>query len=492
MKKSWNRRIIFSFVILAIVACATILFLLPYYNKYKVFSGIEAGQWNEVQESYEALDAQNQADVQAMLPDYAKHVCLEYEAGEKDYIYTIAAYDAINSIDETKSICEPYNIYVNRTEYKKAMDEIFKSNLNYDGKASSEAIETINSIHLRLDAGEREEITTEILNQKYQEYVQQKISKEEVDGYMTIIRNFSYSDAANYMDTITANIACIQTYRDLYEVAKQAYEEEDYFTALNICQAVHIAPTDTAYIDAYFSLYEVVYNTGLTYYRELLNGYVQLGDSVNTLALLDKMQKYYGEDIDVNRYKLSIATEWQKAYVSFAKNAVDTLKSDLAEREDGLSILDDTLKTLNLDSMVLYDIDENGVPELFLYDSKEENDTYTTCFVYTYAEGSCKFLGYAKHRSFCSDSSFVAFPWYSTRTSGDEYCLKRYEDGSLSDGVYVQNVDGAYYVNEETVEDAAYLSAQNEILANSISKGIKDMDGVMLTESERYILSYSR
>ena len=69
MKKTWNKLIIVSFIVLAVVACAAIVFLYPYYNEYKVFDGIEAGQWNEVQKSYEALDSEKQKAVQEMLPD---------------------------------------------------------------------------------------------------------------------------------------------------------------------------------------------------------------------------------------------------------------------------------------------------------------------------------------------------------------------------------------------------------------------------------------
>ena len=49
MKKTWNRLIIICVVLLAAVACGTIIFLMPYYNEYKVFDGIEAGQWTQVQ-----------------------------------------------------------------------------------------------------------------------------------------------------------------------------------------------------------------------------------------------------------------------------------------------------------------------------------------------------------------------------------------------------------------------------------------------------------
>ena len=33
MKKTWNKLIIVSFIVLAVVACAAIVFLYPYYNE---------------------------------------------------------------------------------------------------------------------------------------------------------------------------------------------------------------------------------------------------------------------------------------------------------------------------------------------------------------------------------------------------------------------------------------------------------------------------
>ena len=140
--------------------------------------------------------------------------------------------------------------------------------------------------------------------------------------------------------------------------------------------------------------------------------------------------------------------------------------------------------------MLLYDIDQDGVPEAFFYNNMERNDTYVSCFIFTYRDGACQYIGYAKVRSFCSDSTFVAFPWASSRTSGDEYCLKRYEDGVLTDGPYVQNVDGTYYVNEQAVDETEYLSQQSDTLATALNKGVKDFETAELKDSESYILAY--
>ena len=282
----------------------------------------------------------------------------------------------------------------------------------------------------------------------------------------------------------------IESYRALYDTAQAAYDQGDYFTALNICQSVQLDPLDSQYIDKFYSLYKLAYSTGMNYYDGLLDTYIEIGDNQNALNLLDKLEKYYAEDMNLQKYKLSMAADWQKAYVKLAENADSEIQKVLGETEDGINILDSFYKNIKPDSMLLYDVDEDGVPEAFFYNSMERNETYVSCFIFTYRDGAVSYLGYAKVRSFCSDSSFVAFPWLSTRTSGDEYCLKRYSDGVITDGPYVQNVDGTYYVNEQVVDETEYLSQQSETLATSLNKGVKDFDTATLEDSESYILAY--
>lgn len=490
MKKTWNRVILICFILMVLVASATLIFLFPYYNKYNVFDGIEAGQWSEVQKSYEALDSKNKRQVQELLPDYAKHICLEYQAGEKDYLYTIAAFDAINSIDETKTICNKYNIYVNRLEYRKAIETIFVANQEYNGQGVTAANETINNIHMRLDTETRKEVVLEVLNDKYQEYVTEQITLDEINGYVSIITGLAAGDISQYAADVTNNIKVVQEYRELFAIAENAYNTGDYFTAINICQSVQLDPKDQNYIDKYFKLYELAYTTGMNYYDALLDYYIDCGDNKNGFALLEKLEKYYSEDLDIEKYKMALASDWQKAYASFVEDADKNLRDALGETEDGMNILDTMYDEICPDSVLLYDIDQNGIPELIVFNSEEGNDTYTSCFIFTAEQKNYQYLGYAKIRSFCSDSSLVAFPWASIRTSGDEYCLKRYADGVLTDGPYVQDIDGVYYVNEQEVDKTAYLSAQSEALATSLDKGIKDFETSTLEQAEKYILSY--
>lgn len=490
MKKTWNKLIIVSFIVLAIIACAAIVFLYPYYNEYKVFDGIEAGQWSNVKKSYEALDSEKQKQVQEMLPDYAKHTCLEYQTGAKDYIYTVAAFDAINSIDETQSVCDKYNVLVNRMEYRDAIEAIYDSKKNYNGQGALQANETINKINLRLDEDTKKEVVIEVLNEKYQQFLNDEVTADDMNGYISIVNGLAVTDVADYSAVLSSNVQVVQSYRDLYNTAQAAYDAGDYFTALNICTSVQLDPQDTQYIDKFYSLYNLTYTTGMNYYDNLLDTYIEIGDNQNALNLLDKLEKYYADDMKLQKYKLSMAENWQKAYVKLAENADSEIQKALGDTEDGINILDSFYKNIKPDSMLLYDVDQDGVPEAFFYNSMERNETYVSCFIFTYRDGAVSYLGYAKVRSFCSDSSFVAFPWLSTRISGDEYCLKRYSDGVITDGPYVQNVDGTYYVNEQAVDETEYLSQQSETLATSLNKGVKDFDTATLEESESYILAY--
>ena len=59
----------------------------------------------------------------------------------------------------------------------------------------------------------------------------------------------------------------------------------------------------------------------MNYYDGLLDTYIEIGDNQNALNLLDKLEKYYAEDMNLQKYKLSMAADWQKAYVKLAENA---------------------------------------------------------------------------------------------------------------------------------------------------------------------------
>lgn len=51
--------------------------------------------------------------------------------------------------------------------------------------------------------------------------------------------------------------------------------------------------------------------------------------------------------MNLQKYKLSMAADWQKAYVKLAENADSEIQKVLGETEDGINILDSFYKISN-------------------------------------------------------------------------------------------------------------------------------------------------
>ena len=108
MKKTWNRVIIISFIIILLELAGAVVFFMSPYKMYTLFERIDAGQWSKAKEIYDGMSSEQQAEAMSYMDDYALTVCQEYIDGEKSFTHTAASFDAINSIDATGSISASY------------------------------------------------------------------------------------------------------------------------------------------------------------------------------------------------------------------------------------------------------------------------------------------------------------------------------------------------------------------------------------------------
>ena len=145
---------------------------------------------------------------------------------------------------------------------------------------------------------------------------------------------------------------------------------------------------------------------------------------------------------------------------------------------------------LKPDSVVLHDIDGDGVPEMFLYNSRYTDDDYIGCFIYTYSDGKCKFLNFVNVKSFCRDSNLIGFPIAFGRGTGDECSLVQYDGNSLTQVSYCQEMGGTYYVNGAESNDVDYLSARTSILSHADAYNVGNSKGASLDDGETYILTF--
>lgn len=490
LKKTWNRIIITCFIFIIVgLAGATVFFWTPY-QMYKIYENIDKGQWNKAKEIYDEMSPEQKDKVMLYMEDYAATICQEYIDKEKSYIHTAASFDAINSIDVSGTIASKYMPDISRNEFKRAVLGLFEANRTFDANGAVEAQNNISAVQQRLDNDTREKLMIEMLNEKYQEFLDGKLSENDFNGFITIISGMSFYDANAYIGTIVNNVKSVVHYRDLYAQAEKDLQLQDYFSVLRICLAVQIDPYDIKYQELYLDLYNRAYIVGKSYYESQLNSLIDSGESAKAVALMEKIAGYYGDDFDLSSAKMDLAKDWQKTYIDITTNVDSILQTKLNETETGQYILQNKYKDIRPDSLAFYDMNVDGVPEMFLFNEANINNDYVECFVFGFDGKSYIYLGYVNLKSFCSDSSLVAVPIPVDRTLGEEYLLVSYDGTTFTEGTCCQYIDGKYYVDYSEVDDVAYLSAQSEVLAKTLERGISRLEYVNIHDSESYILAF--
>lgn len=490
MKRVWNKVIIISFIVLLLECIASVILFTPYYKMHKLFNDIDEGHWSEVKENFDAMSEDQKSEALSYMDDYAVGLCNEYIDGDKSYIHTAASFDAINSVEPTGYIMEKYMPSINHNEYKKAINDLADANSTFNTNKAYEAKNTITAVQQRMNNETREKIMIEMLNEKYQSYLDEELVIKDMNSFTAIISGMSYYDAYSYVGVILNNVNCVERYRELYLTAQSELSLNNYFNVMEIYNSVEIDPYDLRYRELYDTLYNDAYTTGKAYYGNMLNSYIDKDDSENAVVLMENIEKYYGDDFNLNDAKTELAEDWQKKYIDIASNIDTILHTELSATETGQYIFDKEYSKLKPDSLLLYDVNDDGIPELFMFNSKNASGNYVGCFMFGYEEDDYKYMGFVNVISFCSDSNIIAFPLSFDRTEGEEYSLVEYDGSSIVEVSYCQKIDSKYYVNGEETNDVDYLSSQSGILAHANDKTIQNSGYKSINDSESYIIAY--
>lgn len=491
MKKVWKKIIIVSLVLIILEAASFFVFILPYYRIYSIFKDIEEGSWSSVSEKYDALSDSMKSRVQDGLPDYAVYICEEYLDGSIGYKEAAASFDAINAIDETGTIMDSYLADISYNEYKELVRSMNLAGASYDNSTLYSMMDTLRSVQQRMQNEDRERALIELINEEYCAYLNEEITAEQMQTFSSTISGLSLYDAYNYTAVIMSNVSNVELYRSYYREALTYFDEQKYFDVLTICTSVNLDEKDTLYKGKFDELYAQAYDEGKTYYGTLLENYIASGDNVRAVSLMDSITQCYSDGFDLTDIKQRLASDWQLAYIEYIDNIDELLENDLNTFETGRYILENKYDSLKPDSLVLHDIDGDGVPEMFLYNSSQrDNEDYIGCFIYAYSGGRCSFLNYVNVRSFCRDSYLIGFPVSFGRSEGDEYSLVQYDGSSLTQISYCQEMGSTYYVNGTESSDVDYLSARTSILSHADAYNVGNSKGSNLSDGETYILTY--
>lgn len=492
MNKKWKITIITSLVIFALEIAGAAFFLLPYLRVQKVFNSIKQGQWSDATMYYEKLNSDKKDIVNSHLDAYGAYVAYRYNKGELSYLEASASFDAINSISATSEVFDKYTPGINRNEYVRLMEELFTANKMKNSEKKYETIAQITDIQKRITSDVREGILIEMLNKKLDQYVKGNLVYEDVILFSGIVRGNSINSAYDYSYTIEALSYNIKNYRAKYDELDAMYDKKQYFEIIEAVEKEHIYDFDTEYMTRYKKLYDLSYENGKTYYCELLQKFIDTGDTDNAVKLMAMLENVYGNDLSLDFANDALMVDWQKAAVKLCEDWETPLKKALSESETGKTILNSEYDKLKPDGVALYDVNEDGYPELLLFNKARLEDNYTGAFLFGYdkAEKQYVYMNYVNVISFGIKSNILAFPVCFGRETGEEVCIYNYDGNTLTPGKSAQNIGDKYYIDGEETEKLEYLGAQTEIMLIQGPTRIQNSGYVDLEEYKGYIIGY--
>ncbi len=492
MRKTWKIVTLVFFIMTLIVLGVGFVFLHSDYKLYRFFKSIDKGEWTVTREYYNDLTPSQQQTAMAHMEGYAQELCREYANDEKSYQEVTASFDAINSLDNTEDIYTRRITEINYNELKGAVEALYKANTTYDTDGAVKAKNRIDDVQKRMDTATKEQLLIQMLNDKYQEYLDCEIDKNKMVEFILIVQNMTYYDAHNYSIVISSNVDCVETYRRIYSNYQNMLIEQKYFDVLDTYDTVYagIDPADTVYRGKFEELYQTTFYDGMDYYQTKLDNLIAASDGEAAVALMKEIEARYGSAFDLDAAKNQLAADWQKTYLQIAMNYEAILQTEFSKTTEGTYIFENEYQRLRPDSMLLYDIDKNGVAELFLFNSEEATDENTECFVFTYADGAYVYLGYVNILSFCTDSNIIALPSEFGRDFAEEHVLLRFTGTTLEHKKYTKKDGDAYFVDNAEVSDADFLTAQTSIVDHANNQRPSIMNYVDISDYESYILAY--
>lgn len=261
---------------------------------------------------------------------------------------------------------------------------------------------------------------------------------------------------------------------------------------MELCKLIVTAPEDMLYQKKISELYASAYEDGKEYYQNLIREYAAKEDKNSAVELMAKVEMTYGDDVDLSQVKEDMAEAWQLAAIDLIEDWETDLKEHLSGFSSGQYILEHKYTDFKPDSVLLYDVDGDMIPELFLFNESRVNNEYVECFVYVYDDEEEKydFSDYINVKNFCVDSNIIAFPYALDRTPGDECMLVSYNGSGFYNGNMCQIISDVHYVNGAETDDLEYLETQTEILSHMNERTVGNSGYSSIETGESYILAY--
>lgn len=488
MKNKWIKIILVSTILFVLELLVVLFYFRPYILRYKIFDSIENGSYVKAEKYYGKLDDEDKEAVNKKIGDYITYLADSYYKGEMSYDDISASFNAIKTIYEGYD--KSYESDINANELVKTTNDLYKSEMNKDTDAIYKGRDNLNKLMLKMDNNTRESLMISLLCDKYIQYLDGHLSAEGMKTYAYLVREMSYYSAYDLAKRIYHNVDTIEWYKLAYDRAEQLSLEKNYVGALRLINQTDIDASDDKYREKFKTLYDTTYALGKRYYEDLFEKYADMKDNDAALKLLAELSDVYKDEFDISGLEGQLANGWQNAYMAFFEDWDANLRADIGDTETGQYILDNAYDLVWPDSVCLFDVDDDGTPEAFLFNSDRLGDDYIESFMYHYNGEKAEYLGYVNVISFCVNSNLLTFPRAFERTTGEEYALTAYDGTMIGIMTYCQNINGDYYVDGEDAEEYEFLTAKTDILQYQSRYNIANAGHAGLDEAKSFILTY--
>ena len=488
MRKTWNKVIIVTWFLIALITAVAVVVLLPYYKTWHLFRTIDKGGWSTIKEEFANLNDTSKEEVLKNLDSYGAFIAKEYTEGKRTFVYTAAAFDAIGLIPERGAEVQTrYMPDIVKNEYIGGVMRMVNLTKTYDVSSANEAQKSIDSASARLAMDQREKILLELLDKSYPSYLNGQMSEDRIKALCNYALNNAFGDAKYRAEQVRGNVDAVIAYRKLYDEAEKYYEEDNYFQVCNICENVMVDPSDKLYDGKFSQLWTRAEIAGKEYYLNELKTYIATGDKINAAALIARLEDYYGDDIDLSKERVEIAEDWQQTYIEVIEQLDVILRNSLSDSEGKMIVSDEDYKKMKPDRMLLLDLENDDVPELILFNSKLVKDDFTPCFFMNFSKKRYGYVGLYNVTYFSSGNEFV----YSV-VGGDteETILYSYKNGSVSQVAMAVKEGDKYTVNDAETTDVDYLAERDEIINKASETGRYFESAADIKDCESYVLSY--
>ena len=493
--KRWQ---VVSIVSLALIVVEVALFLLlamPAMRTNKLFKSIEACDKREAADVYDSLSDGAKDRFQKKLDDFGTYQVNQYIDGKLEYEKVRDILDTASSLDnrDCPTLIAPYKDKADTLElirlYEEGVQE-YKRSEDVNSHKYNAAYTAYKEIY---NAMENPSVADgelyDYFDARYSEYNSGKIDVCAMAAYAdTGEYFFSYSSKAYELASeVATDMYYIQMYQENLDEAQKMYDEEDYFGCVDYCDNeltwTFTDDDETGYRDKFQALRDEAYEAGKDYYLAKAEELINSGDVEGGQEILTKMDEMYGDDVDTSEVWALAKPAWMGAYVKYMKDWETNVPADMASGVKIGEYDDPTL--LNYDDykpsdLYLYDVDENGVPEMLL---RGEDYHY---FIYTYDGNNVVFTGMISLVSLCETSKMLTEP--ITCPDGFEgYELLRFENnGWVVEEYYI--TDGSSYEvngNPATREEAEALHNKFKEMDNATYLSSADVN-----DCEDFIYDY--